>query len=107
MSTSPTQDLDRHIQFSLVSKVRHAANEYHFAPETISPAALETYLFALEALADYVAAKWRGDRAVLEFPVARKRMKAASRLPARQESPARIIPFVPPTGGNASPLTAA
>jgi hypothetical protein len=107
MSRSSTQELDVRIQFSLVTKIRHAATVYNTAPANASPEALENYLSALESLAEYVAAKWRGELAVAEAPAARHALRIKRKSPPRQESSARIIPFSPPADGAPSPLTAA
>jgi hypothetical protein len=109
MSTSDTQDLDLRIQFSLVRRIRHAANAYNAAPASSSSEAFETYLSGLESLANYVAAKWRGERVVLDISTATHRLRASHRTSVKHECAARIIPFGRASGGtgNSTPLTAA
>jgi len=95
--------LDLRIQFSLVNKIRNAAAVYNAASANSSPEALQTYLSALESLADYVAAKWRGERTVPEPTAIRPPLRIKRKLAVKQESTARIIPFSPPGGGAGAP----
>ena len=88
MPRSSTQELDLRIQLSLVTSIRHAGSAYNAAPAAAAPAALETYLSALEGLAEYVAAKWRGARVFNETPVAGHRGRT-------NHSTAGITPFAP------------
>jgi len=94
MSKSSTQELDQSIQVSLVSRIRHAATVYNAAPAN-SPEALDIYLAALEGLADYVAAKWRGAEVAPAAPAATQRVPGNGTLPIRQESLRRLIAFGP------------
>ena len=98
MPRSSTQELDLRIQLSLVTSIRHAASAYNAAPATEVPAALETYLSALERLAEYVAAKWRGARIFNEAPVAGQRVRT-------HHSTARITPFAPTADSYREPVT--
>jgi hypothetical protein len=109
MSTPSAQELDLRIQFSLVSKIRHAANAYKAVPAASSPEVLEHYLSALENLADYVAAKWRGGRTLPDSVAARPPLRMKRKPAAKPESNARIIPFGLPASaaGAAPPFNAA
>ena len=108
MSTTLLQELDRLIQLSLVTSVRRAANAYKAEPAAPFPESLKTYLSALESLAEYVSAKWRGERAVPEIKAARHRI-GVRHISAKDESGAGVVPFVPPAGegDNATELNAA
>jgi hypothetical protein len=98
MPRSSTQELDQRIQLSLVTSIRHAASAYNAAPETAAPAALETYLSALEGLAEYVAAKWRGARVFNETPVAGQQGRT-------NHSIARVTPIAPAADSYREALT--
>jgi hypothetical protein len=98
MPRSSIQELDLSIQLSLVTSIRHAASAYNAAPTAAAPAALETYLSALESLAEYVAAKWRGERVLSEAPVAGRRVRT-------NHGAARITPFAPTLDSYRTPVT--
>ena len=108
MSTTPVQELDRLIQLSLVISVRRAANAHKAEPADPFPESLKTYLSALESLAEYVSAKWRGERAVPEIKAARQRIGVRP-ISTKDESGPGIGPFVPlaDEGDNAKELNAA
>jgi hypothetical protein len=90
--------LDLRSQLSLVTSIRHAASAYNAAPATVAPAALEAYLSALESLAEYVAAKWRGARISKELPVAGQRVRT-------DHSTVRITQFAPTPDSYREPVT--
>jgi len=99
MPRSSIQELDMRIQLSLVTSIRQAASAYNAAPAIAAPAALETYLSALESLAEYVAAKWRGERVLSEAPVAGRRVRT-------NHSAARVTPFAPMADSYRTPAVA-
>ena len=99
MPRSSTQELDLRIQLSLVTGIRHAASAYNAAPAIVAAAALEAYLSALESLAEYVAAKWRGARISNELPVAGQRVRTHHRT-------ARITQFALTPDSYREPVTA-
>lgn len=109
MSKVSPSELDWQIQLSLVAKIRQAAHLYRSSPEEPESPALLSYVAALECLAEYVAAKCRESRLVLEreapaYPLpVRRHLYAAARL--RTES--RVIPFPAPNNGGSSPLNVA
>jgi hypothetical protein len=87
------------IQFALFGRIREAARAYQAAPAEAS-SALANYVTALESLAEYVSARWRGLR-LQEAPV--------KHPPIRADRTSRIIAIAQPTdgSGDATPLTAA
>jgi hypothetical protein len=95
MSKISTQELDLQIQLSLVSKIREAARRYKAEPAESGSAALQSYVSALECLAEHIETKCRGLRLAQEALRAQRLRKSAN---------PRVIPF--PSDG-ASPLTAA
>jgi len=103
MPRPSSEELDLHIQVSLLAKIRHAANAYNAASSNASPHALENYLSSLESLAEYVAARWRGARVFEEAPVAPQLVRST-----RSNAP-RMFPFAPPVdeSSDAEPLSAA
>jgi hypothetical protein len=94
MSKVSTQELDLQIQLSLVAKIRQAANTYKTAPGEAGSAALQSYIAALECLAEHIATRCRGSQVALE---------TSQRLNGEQP---RVIRFPGPSGSGA-PLTAA
>jgi hypothetical protein len=107
MSKSHVEELDKSIQFSLVTKIRHAANTYRAAPASSSAEALDTYLAALESLAEYVGSKWRGECLVPDISTARKRLRVKQRPHTRRAGTGQLIPFTKAAGGSSTPFTAA
>jgi hypothetical protein len=109
ISTTPSQELDRSIQVSLVTSIRRAANAHKAVPATTPcPDSLETYLLALESLAEYVSAKWRGEAVVPEFEGGRQWI-GAPHAAAADENSARIGRFASHSSGSdiATPFGAA
>ena len=72
MSKLSTQELDLQIQLTLVARIRQAARMYKTAPAEAGPAALQSYVAALECLAEHVTAKCRGARLSQETAVPRR-----------------------------------
>jgi hypothetical protein len=93
MQTANTPELDRNIQFLLVTKVRQAANVYRAAPDGSSAEALLTYIAALENLAEYVADQWRGESMVPDIAAARQQFQV-KRAPAKHNGAGRLLQFV-------------
>jgi len=94
------EELDLHIQFSLVARIRQAAKAYRATPAAVSPPAMAAYVCALESLAEYVTSKWRGSQVLEE--------SQAPRVPIRINRSARVVSLPPPEdSGDATPLTAA
>jgi hypothetical protein len=104
------QDLDLQVQFSLVTRIRQAANTYKAAHPEVCSTELQQYLSALECLAEYVAAKRRDWHVLLEVPAVSQRLRTKRQLPetATPKTVFRVIPFPhQPHGSGPSPLTAA
>ena len=106
MQTPNSPDLDKNIQFLLVTKIRQAANVYRSAPAGSSAEALLTYVAALENLAEYVADKWQGESTVPDIAAARQRFQV-KRTPAKHHGAGRVIQFVAATAGGPTPFNAA
>jgi hypothetical protein len=107
MSKLSAQELDLQIQLSLVARIKQAAHMYKAAPAEAGSAALESYVAALECLAEHIAAKCRGSRLTLKTTDPAHRLRAARHLPepVKPGSDCRVIPFPSATGN--PPLTAA
>jgi hypothetical protein len=107
MSKLSAEELERQIEVSLVARIRHAAHLYEIAPLEAGSAALQSYVAALECLAEHVAAKFRASRRTIETVIPTDRFHAGHHLagPAKPRTDHRVIPF-PSVNGN-SPLTAA
>jgi hypothetical protein len=104
MSKSSHRDLELQIQLSLVARVRQAAHLYRSAPA--ENAALQSYVSALECLAEYVATKCQETQPVSEIP-ATPRLRGRQQLALTPKPPraeGRVIPF-PSSAG--APLPAA
>jgi hypothetical protein len=80
---------------------------YKTAPAEAGPAALQSYVAALECLAEHVTAKCRGARLSQETAVPVQRLRSGHHLPepVKPGSERRVIPF--PSANGTSPLTAA
>jgi hypothetical protein len=104
MSTPHAAELDKMIQVSLVSRVKQAAAAYRG-----EPAMLDAYLAALESLADYVGARWSGERIIIpDIAAARQRFLTKRPPVSRPRGTGRLIPFAKSaSAGGPSPLTAA
>lgn len=107
MSKLSQQELDLQIQLALVAKIRQAAHMYKATPVEPGSAALQSYVAALERLADHIAARCRGSQPYLEIAVPAhaphdRRHFSAS---AKTKSGPRVIPF--PSANGPSPFTAA
>jgi len=106
MSKLSTRELDLEIQLSLVAKIRQAARQYKAEPAGAGSAALESYIAALETLAQHIEAKCRAALIppVDTLPAQRLRRQTLSDG-ARSKTGQRVIPF--PAASGTSPLTAA
>jgi hypothetical protein len=96
--------LDLQIQISLVAKIRQAAQRYKSEPAGPDSAALQSYVAALECLAEHIEAKTRGSQLAHETELRAERIRQMSET-AKPKSDQRVIAF-PATNGS-SPLTAA
>jgi hypothetical protein len=105
MSKLSTQQLDLHIQLSLVARIREAAQRYQAEPVESGSTTLESYIAALEHLAEHIELKCRGAliSETAALPAQRLRKQTLSET-AKHKTGERVIPF-PASGG--SPLTAA
>ncbi len=96
---SKTHDLGSRMELSLIARIRQAAHMYKAAPAKVD--ALESYVSALECLAEYVSAKClESHNNITPLPV----RQVALPETARPRIASRVIPF--PSRDNA-PLTAA
>jgi hypothetical protein len=104
MATSPAQMLDAHI-----TKIKHTAQIYRSAPLGNSPGALNEYLAALEALAEFVSAKSGVEKLVPEITAARQRLIAGRKPGAKSHVTGRVLPFVAraQSSGSSAPFPAA
>ena len=106
MSKISTQELDLQIQLSLVAKIRQAAQCYKAEPAEPGSAALQSYVAALECLAEHIDTKCRGMRLAQETALRAERLRKNARdAAAKAGANPRVIPF--PSANGASPLTAA
>jgi hypothetical protein len=107
MSKLSTEELDLQIQLTLVARIRHAAHLYRIAPAEAGSAAFQSYVAALECLAEHIAAKCRGARVSLETAVPAHRLGAAHHPsgPGKPGTERRVIAF--PSANGSSPQTAA
>jgi len=103
---TPNAELDKDIQFLLVTKIRQAASVYRAAPEGSSAEALLTYVAALENLAEYVADRWRGKSMVPDIAAARQRFHVKP-TPVKHNGAGRVLQFVAAAAGSPTPLNAA
>ena len=106
MQTPNAAELDKNIQFLLVTKIRQAANVYRAAPAASSAEALLTYVAALENLAEYVADKWRGESMVPDIAAARQRFPV-KRTPVKYHGAGRVLQFVAAAAAGPTPFNAA
>jgi hypothetical protein len=106
MHTPNAPELDKNIQFLLVTKIRQAANVYRAAPAGSSAEALLTYVAALENLAEYVADKWRGESTVPDIAAARQRFPV-KHPPVKPSGAGRVLQFVAATAAGPTPFNAA
>src|SRR5580700_6256724 len=90
MQTPNAPDLDKNIQFLLVTKIRQAANVYHASPAGSSADALLAYVAALENLAEFVADQWRGESMVPDIAAARQRFQV-KRSPVKHAGAGRVL----------------
>jgi hypothetical protein len=105
MSKVATHELDLQIQISLVAKIRQAAQRYKSEPAGPDSAALQTYVAALEGLAEHIEAKTRGSQLARETELRADRLRQhALSETAKPRSDQRVIAF--PTSGS-SPQNAA
>lgn len=110
MPKTPSEELDLRFQWSLVNRIRQAANACKAAPMDAGSAALQSYMSALESLAEYVAAKCQESPIPIEYPLRSQRMRVKRHGPdtVRPKTDRRIIPFpTPPDRPGASPQPAA
>jgi len=106
MSKVATHELDLQIQISLVAKIRQAAQRYKSEPAGPDSAALQSYVAALECLAEHIEAKTRGSQLAHETELRAERLRQYHMSEtAKPKSDQRVITF-PATNGS-SPLTAA
>jgi len=107
MSKLSQQEMDLQIQLSLVAKIRQAAHLYKAAPTEPGSAALQSYVAALERLADHIAAKCRGSELFMQSVDSANVHRNRHHLPqsARPRTGSRVIPF--PSASGPTPFTAA
>jgi hypothetical protein len=104
MSKLSTQQMDLQIQLSLVAKIREAARRYRTEPAESDPTALQSYIAALELLAEHIELKCRGALISEASALRTQRLrKHALSETAKHKAGERVIPFP----GSGAPLTAA
>jgi len=103
MSKVSSQELDLQIQLSLVAKIRQAAQRYKNDPAESGSTALQSYIAALEGLADHIDIRCRGSRLFQEAEAAARRTHAKQpQTESGNPRTERVIPFPGASPSNAA-----
>ena len=90
-----TQEMDLSIQWSLITRIRAAANAYKSNCAGVSTDSLKSYLSALESLAEYVATRCRGSALFDEIRAAGQQRRIVQPVGEGLGTRARVHPIHP------------
>ena len=111
MSKLTAEELDLRIRLSLIARIRQAGHVYKAAPPETGSPALQSYVAALECLAEHIDARTRkecrgtGPSLATAVPTHQLRVRYPLPEPVKAATGRRVIPF--PVTNGASPFTAA
>lgn len=101
---SKESTLEVNIPCSLVAAVKQAAQRYRATPDRGRSAALESYVTALEVLADYVSSR---SPVPIDGSARAEQIRRAAPARAHSRAGSTVIPFRAASAGSGWPFTAA